>query len=293
MNAHPAGPLHAGVLPPAETAGPHPRDAADLDTLAPAVWPQGAHRGAEGAVEVAGVDVRDLAAEFGTPLFVVDEADFRARAAAFAGAFGASSVHYAAKAFLCTEVARWVADEGLSLDVCSDGELAVALRAGFPPGRITFHGNNKSMDELVTAVEAGVGCVVLDSFHEIARLDAVARERGTTAPVMIRLTVGVEAHTHEFIATAHEDQKFGFSTAGGAESDAAEAARDGETELLVLVRGRHELVRVRLDPDGQPDQHRRDDTAFAGDRVQPGDLVERVEHHPPDPGLDRGDQLGR
>ena len=225
MNAHPAGPLHAGVLPPAETAGPRPRDAVDLDHLAPAVWPRGTRRGAGGAVELAGVDVRDLAEEYGTPLFVVDEADFRARAAAFAAAFGASSVHYAAKAFLCTEVARWVADEGLSLDVCSGGELAVALRAGFPVGRITFHGNNKSVDELVAAVEEGVGCVVLDSFHEIARLDAVARERGATTPVMIRLTVGVEAHTHEFIATAHEDQKFGFSISGGATSDAAEAAR--------------------------------------------------------------------
>ena len=162
---------------------------------------------------------------YGTPLFVIDEADFRSRAAEFATAFGARSVHYAAKAFLCTEVARWVADEGLSLDVCSGGELAVALRAGFPAERIAFHGNNKSTDELVAAVEAGVGYVVVDSLHEIARLDAVARERGATVPVMIRLTVGVEAHTHEFIATAHEDQKFGFSITGGPTSDAAEAAR--------------------------------------------------------------------
>jgi diaminopimelate decarboxylase len=225
VNAHPAGPLHAGVLPPAPTAGARPAAAADLDALAPAVWPRNARRGVDGAVTLSGVDVRDLAEEFGTPLFAVDEADFRSRAAEFAAAFGASAVHYAAKAFLCTEVARWVAEEGLSLDVCSGGELAVALRAGFPAERIAFHGNNKSVDELVAAVEAGVGCVVLDSFHEIARLDAVAHERGRTAPVMIRLTVGVEAHTHEFIATAHEDQKFGFSVAGGGSSDAAEAAR--------------------------------------------------------------------
>jgi diaminopimelate decarboxylase len=225
VNAHPAGPLHAGVLPPAETAGPAPASAADLDALDPAVWPRHADRGASGVVELAGVDVRDLAERFGTPTFVVDEADFRSRAAEFAAAFGAESVHYAAKAFLCTAVARWVAGEGLSLDVCSGGELAVALRAGFPAGRIAFHGNNKSTDELVAAVEAGVGCVVLDSFPEIARLDSVARDRGVTAPVMIRLTVGVEAHTHEFIATAHEDQKFGFSIVGGSTSDAAEAAR--------------------------------------------------------------------
>ena len=221
MRAHPAGPLHAGILAPPETAGPRPLGAGDLDALAPAVWPRGATRGASGAVEIAGVDVRDLAEEYGTPLFVIDEADFRSRAHEFAASFGASSVHYAAKAFLCTEVARWVADEGLSLDVCSGGELAVALRAGFPAERIALHGNNKSTAELVAAVEAGVGRVVLDSFHEIVRLDAIARERGVVAPVMIRVTVGVEAHTHEFIATAHEDQKFGFALP----DDAAEAVR--------------------------------------------------------------------
>lgn len=221
MRAHPAGPLHAGISAPPETAGPRPVDAAELDTLASAVWPRCAERGRGGALEIGGIDVRNLAESYGTPLFVVDEVDFRSRAAEFAAAFGAASVHYAAKAFLCTEVARWVAAEGLSLDVCSGGELAVALRAGFPPERIALHGNNKSGAELVAAVEAKVGRVVLDSFHEIARLDAVARERGVVVPVMIRLTVGVEAHTHEFIATAHEDQKFGFSLI----DDAAEAVR--------------------------------------------------------------------
>ncbi|MGH3615605.1 MAG: diaminopimelate decarboxylase [Pseudonocardia sp.] len=225
MNAHPAGPLHAGIQTPSGTAGPRPANAVQLDGLAPAVWPRGAVRDGDGVLRVAGVDVRDLAERYGTPLFVVDEDDFRSRAAEFAAAFGAGSVHYAAKAFLCTEVARWVAEEGLSLDVCSGGELAIALRAGFPAGRIALHGNNKSMDELIAAVEAGVGRVVLDSFHEIARLDAIARERGVVAPVMIRATVGVEAHTHEFIATAHEDQKFGFAVAGGRDSAAAEAAR--------------------------------------------------------------------
>jgi diaminopimelate decarboxylase len=225
VRAHPAGPLHAGIQAPPETAGPRPLDAAGLDELAPSVWPRGARRGEDGGLRIAGVDVRDLAEEYGTPLFVVDEADFRSRAAEFAASFGASAVHYAAKAFLCTEVARWVADEGLSLDVASGGELAVAQRAGFPPERIAMHGNNKSTEELVAAVEAGVGRIVLDSFHEIVRLDAVARERGAVVPVMVRLTVGVEAHTHEFIATAHEDQKFGFSIAGGAASPAAEAVR--------------------------------------------------------------------
>ena len=156
--------------------------------------------------------MRDLAEDYGTPLFVIDEADFRSRAARVRrGLRGRRSVHYAAKAFLCTEVARWVAEEGLALDVCSGGELAIALRAGFPAARIALHGNNKSAAELAAAVDAGVGRVVLDSFHEIARLDAIARERGVVAEVMVRVTVGVEAHTHEFIATAHEDQKFGFA----------------------------------------------------------------------------------
>jgi len=225
VRAHPAGPLHGGIQAPPETAGPRPTSAVELDHLAPAVWPRHAGRGADGVLRVAGVDVRELAERFGTPLFVVDEADFRSRAAEFAKAFGAGSVHYAAKAFLSTEIARWVADEGLSLDVCSGGELAVALRAGFPAERIALHGNNKSVAELEQAIDAGVGRVVLDSFHEITRLDAVAAERGVVAPVMIRVTVGVEAHTHEFIATAHEDQKFGFSIAGAKDSDAAEAAR--------------------------------------------------------------------
>ena len=228
MRAHPAGPMHAGISQPPESAGPVPGTPEDLDLLAPAVWPRNAGRGGDGALRVAGTDVRDLAERYGTPLFVLDEDDFRSRAAEFAASFGASSVHYAAKAFLCTEVARWVDQEGLSLDVCSGGELAVALRAGFPPARIALHGNNKSTEELVDAVEAGVGRVVLDSFHEIARLEAIARERGVVSPVMIRVTVGVEAHTHEFIATAHEDQKFGFSIAEGdgeGDSDAVEAAR--------------------------------------------------------------------
>jgi diaminopimelate decarboxylase len=220
VRAHPAGPLHAGISAPPETAGPRPTSAVEMDALAPAVWPRHTVRAASGVVEIAGVDVRDLAEAYGTPLFVIDEADFRARAHAFAAAFGPSSVHYAAKAFLCTEVARWVDEEGLALDVCSGGELVIALRAGFPAERITLHGNNKSSAELAAAVDARVGRVVLDSFHEIARLDAIARERGVVADVMVRLTVGVEAHTHEFMATAHEDQKFGFAL-----PDAAEAVR--------------------------------------------------------------------
>ncbi|WP_433264545.1 diaminopimelate decarboxylase [Actinosynnema sp. CS-041913] len=223
MRAHPAGPRHADVLVPSNTAGYRPSTPDAIDELHRQVWPRNASRGEDGAVRLAGVDVRALAEEFGTPLFVMDEDDFRSRCRDHAEAFGdPTQVHYASKAFLSVEVARWVADEGLSIDVCSGGELAIALRAEFPPERIALHGNNKSVAELTAAVDAGVGVVVLDSYYEIARLDQVARERGRVQPVMIRVTVGVEAHTHEFIATAHEDQKFGFSLTSG---DAAEAAR--------------------------------------------------------------------
>ncbi|HEY6423816.1 MAG TPA: diaminopimelate decarboxylase [Pseudonocardiaceae bacterium] len=223
MRAHPAGPRHADVLAHSSTAGPCPAGPVELHALHPAVWPRAADRGEDGEVRLAGVAVRELAETYGTPLFVVDEADFRARCAEHAAAFGAAErVHYAAKAFLCSEIARWVAAQGLSLDVCTGTELALALHAGFPAQRIAMHGNNKSADELAAAVAAGVGAVILDSFLEIARLDDIARRHGVVQPVLIRATVGVEAHTHEYIATAHEDQKFGFSLATG---DAAEAVR--------------------------------------------------------------------
>ena len=222
MRAHPAGPRHADVAPP-DHRPDRPASAAAVSELPVQVWPRGARRGEDGVVTLAGVDVRDLAATYGTPLFVVDEDDFRGRCREMAAAFGApENVHYASKAFLSVEIARWVAQEGLSLDVCSGGELAVALQAGFPADRIAMHGNNKSVDELRAGVSAGVGSVVVDSLLEIARLDAVAQDAGAVQDVLIRVTVGIEAHTHEFIATAHEDQKFGFSLAGG---DAAEAAR--------------------------------------------------------------------
>src|ERR1700750_1026246 len=159
----------------------------------------------------------DLAQEYGTPLFVIDEDDFRSRCREIAAAFGGgANVHYAAKAFLCTEIARWIDEEGLSLDVCTGGELAVALHADFPPERITLHGNKRAVAELTAAVKAGIGQVVVDSMIEIERLDAIAGEAGVVQDVLIRVTVGVEAHTHEFISTAHEDQKFGLSLADGA-----------------------------------------------------------------------------
>ncbi len=204
----------------------------DWSTLDPEVWPRSAER-VEGALTVGGVDVRDLAAEFGTPAFVLDEDDFRARCREYATAFGDADVHYAGKAFLCKAVARWVAEEGLNLDVCTGGELAIAAATAFPPERIALHGNNKSQSELDRALELGVGRIVLDSFEEVARLAYLAEQRGVRPRVLVRVTTGVEAHTHEFVATAHDDQKFGFALGSGA---AAEAVR------RVLATGQLELV---------------------------------------------------
>jgi diaminopimelate decarboxylase len=198
-----------------------PQSVTEMLTLAPNVWPRNTVRGPDGTVSIAGVSVTALAEEFGTPLFVIDEDDFRSRCRDIATAFGGGEhVRYAAKAFLCSEVARWVDQEGLSLDVATGGELAVALHAGFPAERIALHGNNKSVPELIAAVKAGVEHVVLDSMTEIDRLDAIAGENGIVQDVLVRVTVGVEAHTHEFISTAHEDQKFGLSLASGAAMDA-------------------------------------------------------------------------
>lgn len=248
MNVHPAGPRHAEEIHHAG-APPAPRTAADTLALAPAVWPRNLVRGADGVVRVAGVTVSDLAAKYGTPLFVIDEDDFRSRCREMARAFGGgANVHYAAKAFLCGEIARWVAEEGLSMDVASGGELAVALHAGFPAERIALHGNNKSAAELLDAVTSGVGCVVLDSMTEIDRLDAVAGGAGVVQDVMVRVTVGVEAHTHEYIATAHEDQKFGLSLAAG---DALAAIREVFAAPHLRLVGLHSHIGSQIfDVDG-------------------------------------------
>jgi len=196
-------------------------------------WSTGVERVLDGSVVVAGVDVADLAARYGTPLYVLDEADLRSRARAFREAFeralaqvGARvDVYYAGKAFLSRAVARWVHDEGLAVDAATGGELAVALAAGVPGARIGLHGNNKSDDEIAAAIDAGVGRVVADSLVEIARLSAAAVARGVELPVMVRVTTGVHAGGHEHIATAHEDQKFGLSMASdeGGDSPALSA----------------------------------------------------------------------
>ncbi|WP_374999833.1 diaminopimelate decarboxylase [Aeromicrobium sp. CTD01-1L150] len=216
MRSHEAGALHgqAGDRGPAWLRLPD-----DPDALVEPLWSSGVAK-SDGVLSVAGVTAPELAQEFGTPLYVVDEGDFRGRARAFAEAFPDADIYYAGKAFLCVATARWVAEEGLSLDVCTGGELAVALRAEFPPGRIGLHGNNKSVAELRRALEVGVGRIIVDSVEEIERLDALTAELGVDAQVMVRVTAGVEAHTHEYISTSHEDQKFGFSIADGAALDA-------------------------------------------------------------------------
>jgi len=216
VNAHPAGPRHAEDFRHSGVP-PCPGSADELLQLAPNVWPRNSVRNDDGVVSIAGVSLQSLAQDYGTPLFVIDEDDFRSRCRAIAAAFGGgANVHYAGKAFLSSEIARWINEEGLSLDVCTGGELAVALHAGFPPERIALHGNNKSVSELTAAVKTGIAHVVVDSMIEIERLDAIAGEAGVVQDVLVRVTVGVEAHTHEFISTAHEDQKFGLSLANGA-----------------------------------------------------------------------------
>ncbi|MEV4480497.1 diaminopimelate decarboxylase [Micromonospora coxensis] len=236
MRAHEAGALHGdiGHRGPAWLRTP-----VDVNALVPQLWPRNVARAADGALTVAGLGVRDIAAEFGTPVYVLDEDDLRSRCRDFRAAFSDVDVYYAGKAFLCRAVVRMIAEEGLHLDVCTGGELATALSAGMPPERIGFHGNNKSVAELARALDAGVGRIILDSFTEIDRLTALARERGVRPGVLIRVTVGVEAHTHEFIATAHEDQKFGFSLAGGAAAAAAFKVLD---EGVLDLRGLHSHI---------------------------------------------------
>jgi diaminopimelate decarboxylase len=230
MSVHEAGALHAPGYGSVSTVPAWLRPPADVNELLPQVWADTVRRNHTGALEVGGVDVRDLAAEYGTPAYVLDEADFRSRAVAFRDAFGqafadvcgGADVYYACKAFLCTEVARWLALDGLRLDACSGGELAVLLRAGVRGADVCLHGNNKSDAELERALTARLGRVVIDSLSEIDRLADAADCHGVCMPVLLRVTVGVEAHTHEYIATAHEDQKFGLSLADGSAAQAVQ-----------------------------------------------------------------------
>jgi len=179
-----------------------------------------------GVLAIAGCSAEKLVKEFGSPLFVIDQADFFLRAKSWRQvldtSFGGGQLYYAAKSFICIEIAKWLKELKLGLDVCSAGELAVALAADFPASDIEFHGNNKSESEITTAIKAGVGTIVIDSFDELTRVAEIAKSLKKTQKVYLRLTPGVDAHTHEFISTAHEDVKFGFSIASGAANEAIE-----------------------------------------------------------------------
>lgn len=237
---------------------------ADLNALQEPIWAAGVERNADGELAVDGIPVSTLKEQFGTPLFVMSEADFRGRARSFKDAFeeafadicGGVDVYYAGKSFLCTAVARWASEEGLRLDTCSGGELAVAARAGIGGDDLSLHGNNKSDAEINRALDMKLGRIVVDSLDELERVAKIAAGRGETAKVMLRLTPGVHAHTHEFIATAHEDQKFGLSMAGDSTDQAglsaaeeAVAAATGYASIELL--GLHCHIGSQIfEPDG-------------------------------------------
>jgi len=187
-----------------------------------------------GRVVVAGCDLIDLAHRFGTPLFVYDEEHMRRRCRQVSTAFGEGAI-YASKAFLCTTMARLAHEEGMRIDVATGGELHVALAAGVPAQDLVFHGNNKSLDELRQALTAGVGRIVVDSFDELDRLDQLHGEGFPTPRILLRITPGVEAHTHEYVATGHDDTKFGFTVSSGAASEAASRAAGSTSVELVGI----------------------------------------------------------
>lgn len=224
MPAHISGVLHAG---PSPVWLPYPDD---VNALMPSLWSANVGKDADGLLTVAGHRATDLARTYGSPLYVLDVDDLRERArgfvAAFSSAFDAvgtqARAYYAGKALLTSAIAQWVADEGMGIDTCSLGELMTAERAGVDPSMVGLHGNSKSDAEIAYALDWGIARIVVDSLDEIDRIESAASERGVRAPVMIRVTVGVEAHTHNFIATAHEDQKFGLSLHSGAARAAAD-----------------------------------------------------------------------
>jgi diaminopimelate decarboxylase len=204
------------------------------------MWSSSVTTGAE--LSLAGISAKTLAKEFGTPTFFIDEADFRERALAWDKAlkdsFGAQAgtVYYASKAFICTELARWIKEIGIGIDVSTGGEMAVALAGGIDSSKIEVHGNNKSIAEIEKAISVGVESIVIDSLYEIERIAEAAKKAGKVQRVLLRITPGIQAHTHESIATAHEDVKFGFSIASGAAWSAINAVR---THPSLELRGIH------------------------------------------------------
>jgi diaminopimelate decarboxylase len=237
---------HASPLAPEWLAVP-----ADLNALHEPLWAAGVARNDDGALAIDGMPVSELKEQFGTPLFVMSESDFRGRARAFKDAFDAAfadicggvDVYYAGKSFLCTAVVRWVEEEGLRLDTASGGELAVAARAGISGADVALHGNNKSDAEIHRGLDMKLGRIVVDSLAELERVAKIASDRGETAKVMLRLTPGVHAHTHEFIATAHEDQKFGLSMA---EDSTDQAGLSAAEEAVAAATSYHSIELLGL-----------------------------------------------
>jgi len=206
--------------------------------LARYLLPDSAAVGGDGHCTIAGCDLLDLAAEFGTPLFVYDEAHLRARCREAVAAWR-EGVAYATKAFLCVAMARLAFEEGMHLDVSTGGELHVALAAGVPADRLVLHGNNKSGEELRTALALGVGRIVVDSFDEIDRLERLAPAAGVRPRVLARLTPGIEAHTHEFVRTGQDDSKFGFTVRTGLAAEALARLHGLDDRGVVELAGVH------------------------------------------------------
>jgi diaminopimelate decarboxylase len=198
------------------------------------VLPQTARIGKTGALEVGGCDMIQLAHNVGTPVFVMDLADVRDRLRRYRDAFGPANVYYASKAFLTKGFAQIVADEDICMEVLAGGELYVALSAGFPPERIAVHGNNKSRRELMEALEANVGSIVVDSFHELEMLRALTAQLDKVVRIVLRVTPGVEAHTHDYLVTGVEDTKFGFTVGETAMRAIDLVARTERFELVGL-----------------------------------------------------------
>jgi diaminopimelate decarboxylase len=251
------------------------------DQLGDQVWPRTAARSADGELQLGGLGVRGLAARYGTPVYVLDEAEFRARCIAWRDALPDGEVHYGGKAFLCPAVVGWLAELGLAVDVCTGGELAVAQAGEMPAERVVFHGNNKSVPEIRRAVRWGVGCIVLDSFVEIERVAAAAAHFGTRQRVMIRCTPGVDADTHSAWATGGEHTKFGLSIAAG---DAVEAVRRVLAEPTLELVGLHSHIGSQIFDLG----------SFAQAAGRMAEFLEAVErkHGVPIGRLDLGGGLG-
>ncbi len=198
------------------------------------VLPQTARVGATGALEIGGCDTIQLASEFGTPVYVLDLAEVRDRLRRYRDAFGGYNVFYASKVFLTKSFAQIVAEEDVGMEVLAGGELYVAMAAGFPPERLAVHGNNKSRQELTEAIEAGAGRIVVDSFQELEMLRQLTSERGVVQRILLRVTPGVEAHTHDYLVTGVEDTKFGFTIGEVAMQAIDMAARSENLELVGL-----------------------------------------------------------